>query len=588
MAELQPTDVLFIPNRRRLTHARVAGPEGIEELHIFYGQKEIIFDEPDLMSFGNKLLNVERFRAEEATAWTSDTPLDWERVRGLLEALMGEEILKRSDDAPQVAPVKTFPAVLGRAPAGRQPETWSAHDNRCPVTSQRAFGQSIDLGNLEVLVPVQRVAHPAVDGDGRQVGENNVHDALFLDLPTDRRLCSYAGSRYHADLPMNSTALKIMVRRWPELLSLTEQFRTAFFARLPAQGQGLRAGEVHLLAVGCLASVGYVMVRGKDPVANGQLDAGLAAMFRLIDGVRIVTTDLMRDTAGGHGCDRPLGAKGIHDYAERHTLFHDVHGVCAGPAALIDEYLRVLTDGASAPIQVEPGVAARVGDLEAALDYGLHGVRVEAMVRAFGAFQGQLHERLRSAFEEHATVGSKLREILAVPVDVEHYPSLRTVLPTLRETLEVEIAVDGWLFARARAGLPAALRIPESLDELRRPDPARLAAGRRALSAFFHQVVPDYAALPEPLRDELVWVAAEFFALERAFLDGVGREQRLINERLLRPQGRTLTGADFLTQVRRAGPFLERVLADGLGLSISVQADAAVLSQGQRSVTLAD
>src|SRR5207244_5284334 len=142
-----------------------------------------------------------------------------------------------------------------------------------------------------------------------------------------------------------------------------------------------------------------VMVRGVEPVPNGQLDAGLAAMFRLIDGVRIVTTQLTRDTAGTHGCDRPLNAKGVYDYAERYSLFIDTWGVCAGPAALIDEYLQVLLDGAAAPIQVEPNLASRVGDLDAAIDYGLHGIRVEALVRAFGALQGLLHERLRLAFE---------------------------------------------------------------------------------------------------------------------------------------------------------------------------------------------
>ena len=587
MAELQPTDVLFIPNRRRLTSARIAGPEGKEELHIFYGPKEIIFDEPDLWSFGDRLLKVERFRADEATAWSSEAPYDWERIRGLLEALLEEEILKRADGAPLAAATKTFPTTLGRAPPGREPETWSAHDNRCPVTSKRVFGHAIDLGNLEVLVPVQRVAHPALDSDGRQVGENNVNDALFLDLPTDRRLCSYAGSRYRAELPMNSTALKLMVKRWPELLSLTEQFRTAFFKRLPPRGPGLVAGEVHLLAVGCLAAVGYVMTRGKDPVPNGQLDAGLAAMFRLVDGVRIVTTDLARGTAGTHCCDQPLNAKGVHEYAERYSLFNDVHGVCAGPTALIDEYLQVLLEGVAAPIKVEPDLASRVHDLDAALDYGLHGVRIEAIVRSFGALQGQLHERLRQACEKHPGAElARLRELLAIPVDSEHYAMLRTVHP-LRETLEVEILVDRWMFARARAGLPAALRIPESLDEIHRLDPASLSASRSRLAEFFAKAVPDYASLPAPLRDELVAIASEFFALERASLQAVGNEQRLVSQQLLRPEGRLLTGDDISVQTRRAGPFLERVLADGLGLSIAVQADAAVLSHGQHSLTLA-
>ena len=77
MAELQPTDVLCIPKRRRFTRALLANPEGGgEELHIFFGEKEIVFDEPDLLPFGHKLLEVDRFRAQDATAWSPAAPYD--------------------------------------------------------------------------------------------------------------------------------------------------------------------------------------------------------------------------------------------------------------------------------------------------------------------------------------------------------------------------------------------------------------------------------------------------------------------------------------------------------------------------------
>ena len=588
MAELQPTEVLFIPNRRRLTHAMLPGPEGQEVLHIFYGVKEIIIDEPDLLSFGNQLLKVERFRADEAKSWSSDAPYDWERVRGLLEALVSEDILKRFDDAPPAPVVKTFPPTLGRVPEGRKPETYSAHDDRCPIITERVFGRAIDLGNLEVVLPIHRVAHPAIDQDGRQVGENNVADKLFLDLPTERRLCNYAGSRYHAEAPINATALKHMSKRWPELLSLTEQLRTAFFARIPQQGVPLRIGDVHLLAVSCLSMVGYAMVRGVDPVPNGQLDPGLAAMFRLIDGVRIVTTQRMRDTAGNHGCERPASPKIISDYAERESLFIDKWGVCAGPQVLIDEYLHVLLDGASAPIKVQPDLAARVGDLDAALDYGLHGLRVEAMVRAYGAMQGFLHERLHQAFVQHSAAPSRLQELLAIPIDREHFPFLRLDHP-LHETLEMEIRVGSWLFARARTGLPAGLPgILDDLNELRRFDPARRADGQRRLAAFLLEAAPSYASLPAPVRDEVAAVAVELFELERTCLRAVGAEQQRINERLRRQPGRALVTDDLAAYDRRCTPVVERVLAEGLGLSITTSTSATVVAQGPRQLSLND
>ena len=590
MTELQPTDVLFIPKRRRFTRAMLANPEGGEALHIFFGEKEIVFDEPDLLSFGQKLFEVDRFKAEEATGWSDAAPYDWQRVRGLLEALIEEEIVDRYEGSTAAtAPKRTYPATLGRAQPGQRPETYSGHEAQgCPMTTQKMLGRAVDLSNLEVVLPVQRVAHPAVDTDGRQVGENNVVDPLFLDLPTERRVCNYAGSRFQNEQPINYTALKAMTKRWPELLSLTAQFRDAFFQRLPRRGPELLAGEAHLLAVTCLSTVGYVMVRGVDPVPNGQLDAGLAAMFRLIDGVRIATTTMVRDTAGQHGCDRPVSGKIIHAYAEQNQLFNDRWGVCAGPQVLIDEYLGVLLDGNAAPIDVEPSLAQRLGDLPAALDYGLHGLRIESIVRAYGAMQGLLHERLRQAFARHASSGSRLQELLELPVDHEHYPFLRTDHPLL-ETYQMEIRVGGWLLDRSRAGLPEALPgALASMDDLWRITPPTRAAHTSRLADLLTTTSPELAVQPQALRAELLAVMAEFFALQRNCLRAVGVEQHRLNERLRRPQGRPLCDEDLNAYARRASPALNRVFAEGLGVAVHTDAPATVLARGANSVCLSD
>ena len=587
MTELQRSEILCVPKRRRLVHDKRKGEEGQETLHVFYGEKEIVFDEPELLPFGDKLLASERFRAEEAMSWSLGAPHDWEKVRGLLEALIDVEILKRVSDA-EPAPVATaFPSTLGTVPVGRAPRVFSDR-GQCPMITKEAFGVSVDAGNLEVLVPIYRVAHPAMDQDGRQLGENNVSPRLlFLDLPTQRRRCGYAGSRYQAELPMNVTALKHMTSRWPELLSLTEQFRAAVFARLPGHGASLRVGEVHLLAVCTLAVAGYVMVRGEEPVPNGQLDAGLAAIFRLIDGVRLVTTEMMRATAGEHGCDLPIGAGAIAAYAEQHAVYYGTHGVCAGPQALIEEYLRVMTGEASAPIQVTPDVATRVGDLSAALDYGLLGQRVESLVRAFGARQGLLHERLRVALEGQAP-GSRLRELVLAPIDEANTPQLRTEHP-LRETHEQEIAINRWLFARAGEAVSTEAKVTSAtLDALFALDTASQAATARRLACFFAQLEGD-APLGDAARAELAAVAAETFALERRCLRAVGAEQRRLNERLKREPGRALVGEDLAAYTRpRSGPPLAETLAAAFGLTITTDADATVLRAGDLSLSLTD
>jgi hypothetical protein len=556
-------------------------------LHVFYGEKEIIFDEPDLLPFGNKLLEVERFRAEEAMSWSDGAPHDWEKVQELLEALLDQEILKRAAESIDAPRARAFPATLGLPPSSPEPRTFGAHHDQCPAITREAFGREIELANLEAVVPVYRVAHPTLDQDGRQVGENNVVPRpLFLDLPTERRLCNYAGDRFQSPTPMNVTALRHMTSRWPELLSLTDQFRAAFLARLRPHDSTLRAGEAHLLTVCCLASVGYVMVRGVDPVANGKLDPGLAAMFRLIDGVRLVTIEVVRTTAGEHGCDRPVDAQSVADYAERYGAYHGSHGVCAGPQALIEEYLRVLLDGASAPIRAEPDLASRLGDLNAAIDYGLYGQRIESMIRIFGGSQGLLHDRLRRALKNHAP-RMKLQDLLDEPIDPAHYALLRVNHPLL-ETLALEIDVNRWLFERAGAGLDEEGQgTLKTVGEWLTLDRAAQAADERALAEFFARVLPDYSPLPEALRQELAAVAVELFAIERRCLRAVGREQAQLNARLRRQPGQPLTGADLAVYNRpRTGPPLENTLAAGLGLSITTDAASTVLSYRDHSLSL--
>jgi hypothetical protein len=572
--ELQPSEILYIPKRRRLTHARFKGEDGQDVLHVFYGNIELIFDEPDVAPLGEKLIEIEQFRAEDAMAWSNAAPHSWEKTRDLLQSLLDSNVLTRMTDAPASKSTEAFPSQLGEVPEGREPTMYA---DRCPVVTGQAFGREFDLANLEVLVPIYRIAHPALDADGRQIGENNVMPrTLFLDLPTQRKLCSYPGSRYQHDLPMNVTAMKHMSRRWPELLSLTEQFRAALVERLPPRDSTLTAGELHFIAVGMLASVGYVMVRGIDPVPNGQLDAGLAAMFRLVDGVRLVTNDLVRSMVDGRGCEVAVTARSIAEYAERHGVYHGPHGVCAGPPALIDEYLRVLFGEEPAPIQAEPSVAARLGDIDAAIDYGLLGQRIESVVRFLGASQGLLHDQLRASVAGEAR--SALIDAIDTPIDPAHYPLLRTDHP-LVETFRRELALSRWLFARAGE----ALQDRASLDELVALDPAEQATSRRRLGELFEHNL----AVPHPLCDELAAVAANAFALERRCLQIIEREQARLNARLSRPPGRTLTSVDLAAYTRpRNGPPLFATLADGLAISATSDAASTMLRCGDHSLTI--
>lgn len=588
MSELQPSDVLWIPKRRRLTHSRFKAEDGQEILHLFYGEIELIFDEPDIAPLGEKLIEVERFRADEAMTWSNGSPHDWTRIRDLLQALLDQEVLKIYTESAKVA-AEQYPQRLGLAPDDRPVQTFSAAGqgpSRCPVITQEAFGHAYDLENLELMVPVYRVAHPAMDTDGRQVGENNVTPRnLFLDLPAQRKLCQYAGSRFQDERPMNQTALKHMAKRWPELLSLSEQFRLALWKRMPpVEPDKMRAGELHYLAVCTLGAVGYLMVRGENPVPNGELDGGMAAMFRLIDGVRLVTNDLIREEPESRGCEQLVTSKSINDFAEHYSVYRGNLGVCAGPPALIDEYLQVMMGEMPAPINVEPDVASRLGDIDAAIDYGLLGSRVESIVRYVGGTLAVLHEKLRAVFA--SAPESRLRELLQVPIAPSALPLMRDDYPP-DVTLQREIDVSCWLFDRAGDALAGKVE-PGKLEERMRRDPA-VAASAPRLSEFFATALPADKAIAEPLRSELAAAAVDAFALERRGLQLLEREQGSLNTRLRRAQSRPLTPADMAAfNNQRSGPALSATLAEGLGITVTSDANATVVSYGDHSLTLSE
>jgi hypothetical protein len=249
---------------------------------------------------------------------------------------------------------------------------------------------------------------------------------------------------------------------------------------------------------------------------------------------------------------------------------------------LIEEYLAVLLDGARAPIEAEPSLAARVGDLDAALDYGLHGQRIESLVRIFSGAQGLAHERLQKAFEG-ALAPARLQQVLDQPVDPEHYSLLRPTHPP-RETFELEIEVNRWLFARAGSGLSDA-RSSAAVDDLLKLDPSTQAAHRQLLREFFVGASP----LSDSLQGELAGITADVLSLERRCLRAVGEEQRRLNDRLKRPSAGSLTGADLAIYTRpRSGPPLESTLADGLGIAITTVATSSTLAFGEHRLTLTD
>src|SRR5262245_5460503 len=96
---VDPHEILTIPKKRRFMHEYVPGGDGQQELRIFFGIKEITFDGPEEMAFGERLLEQDSFMAASATTWARGEPYPWEQVREWLENLLAEGVIERPNKA---------------------------------------------------------------------------------------------------------------------------------------------------------------------------------------------------------------------------------------------------------------------------------------------------------------------------------------------------------------------------------------------------------------------------------------------------------------------------------------------------------
>jgi hypothetical protein len=209
---------------------------------------------------------------------------------------------------------------------------------------------------------------------------------LRLDMPTEWRTCNYSGSRYRSDKPMNVTAMRVMRTHWPQMMAALLRVREAYLRRFPESEGAWTVGHVERLSVAVLAVPTFQLVRLNNRVENGNLHPALASLFRVTDGVRMTMHHMLFVPAGEplRPPHHMVTVDEILDYVERSQSFHSVYGVCAGPRAMVRELFQVLLEGRGnsdyRAVALEPAVQAAFDDLDAAIDYGLHGLRAYAAV----------------------------------------------------------------------------------------------------------------------------------------------------------------------------------------------------------------
>lgn len=566
---VRPDDRIGFPVPKRVFVHAMVGETGAREMHLFAGDKQVVFDEPELFAFAERLGRSGAFRAGDAAGW-SDQP--FERLQPLFDELLQSGVLVRD---PEPQPV---PADRGRAsPLPPAVDTAALSWSRdCEAITARLAGGPIETGHLELFVPVFRVAHPTVDRDGRQVGEANVFPrALRLDVPTDWMVCTYPGSRHLSDRPMNHTALAAMRRHWPDMMAALAVLRGRYLERFGRPRGGWTVGAVERLATMVLAAVTLPLVRAADPVASGDLHPVLASIFRVTDGLRMATHQMMM-VQGIEPLRHPssvVTAAEIQAFAERNYAFHSETGVCAGPRILVAEFLATLLDGAfddTSRDHVFPAeVAAALADADAAFDYGLHGLRVHAAAFRFWPAMAEAYVDLAAAVRRSAgrsaplaTLGNRLADVLRALETASHLGTddLRKARIEVYVTLYRE---TGLALGDADVVLDEALGVEGSDVGLEAAIAARLAAR--------------FGVAPRALA-EVAAVVGRAARVAQAVVRVSGEAQAALNRAIGRPQPRRpLRIADLDAHNRLQGvaariPFLFDFIAAETGLAIDVDA----------------
>jgi hypothetical protein len=377
---IELTERLYVPHRKRLAHAYTTNADGVRELRIDYGIKEVTFDEEHLFPFGERVVQEPSFTGADAIGWGPG--YRWDELRPLLQVLVDEGIIKRGgSEAPHdVAEPRgggglvPSPMPPSTCPVAR---TWSLAD--CESISRDLANHALEIGHIEAVIPVYRIAHPALDADGRQVGEANVFPArLRLDVETEWRICQYSGSRYRDDLPMNVTGLKAMIKHWKPMMATLLAIRDELGRRLGTTNRWT-IGQLHLLACVVLAAPGYQLMKGGGTSPQRPLHPVVSSLFRITDGIRMTTYEMLFSVERTRRADEPLSAAQVYDYVEVNAILVGDTGVCAGPRPLIEEFLATAVDGAPpdgiAGLELPADVRALLAELPAVMDYGLYGMQ---------------------------------------------------------------------------------------------------------------------------------------------------------------------------------------------------------------------
>jgi hypothetical protein len=589
-AGLAREDELVLPMHKRVVTQYMSTPDGATELRLYYGAHEISFDEQDLFAFGEQLAKQERFIAGSAAGWGSG--YDWPRIKALLETLLELGVLRRARDLAQDDLELAGGDCPSPLPAALATEPRSWHESE--AVSLELTGQALEPGYLELVMPIFRIAHIALDADGRQVGEANVFPkTLRLDVPTRWRTCIYPGTRFHAAHPMNVTALKSMRAHWPQMMAMLARVRHAYLERFPQARAGWTVGHLERLATTVLALPTWLLMRADGRVANGQLHPALSSLFRVTDGLRMTMHQMLFVPIGEPALppETPMTSSEIFAYAERNYSFYSDHGVCAGPQAMVEDFLAVLVDGKPAmqDVSFDPELGEALAAIDKAMDYGLLALQVHAAAFSIWPAMARAYERMAAVCEAWADgAGPGEPGEPGEPGVIALRDRLRAHLGHMQAS--TYLATEEWraqrdrvyadMFAQCAAGLTRPHRedaLPGQLAACRPPfDPA---FGQRLRARLAAALGTSDAGAPH--LHELAACLEQYFQTEQAIVRVACKVQQRVNALLGRPAPRRPFPAAHMNihnllqaKDERRLPYLGAELEDALGIRVRVDQEA--------------
>jgi hypothetical protein len=415
-------DELVFPMHKRVIVQYSKGSTGSQELHLYYGDKEISFNEPDLFDFGENLAKQSRFVAITATEWGKY--YEWPRIQQLLEQLIEEGILQHANTCADISDSASSNICGSPLPPAftSVPHTWL----ECEAITSVLLGRTLEISYLELVIPVFRVAHVAMDAEGRQLGEANVFPKpLRFEISTEWQTCPYSGSRYLDERPMNISSLKSMRTNWSQILLVIKELRTAYLQRFPLNQQGWTVGGLEVLSTVILALPTFLMMRNRKRVANGELHSALSSLFRATDGLRMVMHQMIFVPAGQSAmpANTPITSTEIFEYAERNHAFASEHGVCAGTKLMIEEFFDVLINGEThehtGSVAMDPQLQSALDDLDPILDYGLYGMQAFVTVFSFWPLMARTYEQLLQIVDNWTSNGTDQFQKLSVHLQTQ-------------------------------------------------------------------------------------------------------------------------------------------------------------------------